>query len=125
MEAEPQDSQQLLGHKRNSVHVEKIIRERVTREVPDIISDEVKKLRTIFPQVFAEGKVDFDKLKATLGEIVDTRPERFTFSWAGKRNAIQIIQMPTRATLVPAKEESVDFETSRNLFIEGDNLEIL
>ncbi len=100
-------------------------RTKVAREVPNLVSDDIERLRQIFPQIFSEGKVDFEKLRATLGDIVETRPERFIFSWAGKRNAIQILQMPTRATLVPIRNESVDFDESKNIFIEGDNLEVL
>lgn len=100
-------------------------RENVTREVPDILPENISKLRAIFPQVFTEGKIDFSKLRAALGESVDSSQEKFTFSWAGKRNATQILQMPTRATLIPSIEESVCFDFSKNLFIEGDNLEVL
>lgn len=100
-------------------------RERVPREVPDILGEDVEKLRMIFPQVFSEGKIDFAKLRTELGDSIESSPEKFTFSWAGKRNAIQILQMPSRATLIPAKSESVDFDDAENVFIEGDNLEIL
>src|SRR5206468_540246 len=77
------------------------------------------------PEAFAEGKLDITKLRASLGESVDTGPERYVFSWAGRRNATQILQMPTRATLVPVKDGSVDFDDTQNLFIEGENLEVL
>lgn len=101
------------------------MRERVVREVPDFADDGIKKLRGVFPHVFNEGKIDFDRLRATLGDSIDKSPDRFTFSWAGKRNAIQILQMPTRSTLIPAEKESMDFDATRNLFIEGENLEVL
>ena len=100
-------------------------KERVVWEVPELVPDEVKKLKAIFPQVVAEGKVDFEKLRSALGDSIDRSPDRFTFSWAGKRNAVQILQMPTRATLVPAKDESVEFSDTGNVFVEGDNLEVL
>jgi len=103
----------------------KIERVAVEKETPDILREQTKDLRRIFPGVFSEDKIDYEKLQSILGEIVDTRTERFTFAWTGKRNAIQILQMPTRATLVPAKDESVDFGTSSNLFIEGDCLEVM
>jgi adenine-specific DNA-methyltransferase len=102
-----------------------VVRVSVPREVPNLVPENIAKLSDIFPQIVSEGKVDFEKLRFALGDFVDTRPERFTFSWAGKRDAIQIIQMPTRATLAPVKEDSMDFEQSNNLFIEGDNLEAL
>jgi len=97
----------------------------VLTETPNILEKRIESLRQTFPETFAEGKVDFERLRAMLGDTVDTRPERFTFAWAGKRSAIQILQMPTRATLIPAKHESLDFDSTRNLFIEGDNLEVL
>jgi adenine-specific DNA-methyltransferase len=97
----------------------------VTKEVPDLVADDVQKLRMIFPQVFSEGKVDFEELRTALGDSIDKSPDRFTFSWAGKRDSVQILQMPTRATLVPAKKDSVKFDTTENIFIEGDNLEVL
>ncbi len=82
-------------------------------------------LREHFPEAFAEGKIDFDKLRAALGDTVDGHPERYSFTWAGKHDAIRLLQAPTRATLTPAPEESVDWETTRNIFIEGENLEAL
>ncbi len=120
MEVKLKSKQGMLGLKRNPDS-----RTKVPREVPDLISEDTEKLRAIFPQVFSEGKIDLERLRATLGDVVETRPERFTFSWAGKRNAIQILQMPTRATLVPIEKESVNFDASENLFIEGENLEVL
>lgn len=79
----------------------------------------------MFPESVSEGKVDFDKIRESLGEYVDGRPERYSFTWAGKRNAIQVLQMPTRATVIPVRGSSVNFDSSENLFIEGDNLEAL
>ncbi|MBE0410354.1 MAG: site-specific DNA-methyltransferase [Anaerolineales bacterium] len=93
--------------------------------VPSLTKDRLAELTNIFPEAFSEGKVDFEKLRATLGDLVGDRPERYSFSWAGKRDAIRLLQTPTRATLVPAPEESVDFDTTRNVFIEGENLEVL
>ena len=100
-------------------------RQNVTIETPNIVEDRIEKLRSIFPEAFSQGKIDCEKLRASLGDIVDEETEKFTFSWAGKRNAIRISQMPTRSTLIPAKEESIDFDTTKHLFIEGDNLEVL
>ena len=91
----------------------------------DLVAEQAAQLKELFPEAFTEGKVDFDKLRATLGDLVDDRPERYTFNWAGKRDAIRLLQTPTRATLVPCREESVNFETTQHLFIEGDNLEVL
>ncbi len=101
------------------------VRTKVVREVPELVKEDVDRLRSLFPNVFVEGKIDFEKLRTTLGDIVDKSPDRYIFSWAGKRNAIQILQMPTRATLIPIKEKSMNFDTTENIFIEGDNLEVL
>lgn len=98
---------------------------KVAKETPSLISENLCILKELFPDVFSENKVDYDKLRTFLGNEIDTRPERFTFSWSGKRNSINILQMPSRATLVPTKDESYDFDNSENIFIEGDSLEIL
>lgn len=102
-----------------------IQKEPVNKEAAAIVPEQVEQLRDIFPQAFTEGKIDFDKLKESLGEEVDSRPERYSFSWAGKRDAIRLLQTPSRATLVPAKKESINFDETNNIFIEGDNLEVL
>jgi adenine-specific DNA-methyltransferase len=92
---------------------------------PDFIAERNEQLRRLFPEAFAEGRVDFDKLRAALGGGADERPERYSFTWAGKRQAICELQKPTWGTLVPCREESVNFDTTQNLFIEGENLEVL
>ncbi len=91
----------------------------------DIRSERIARLRADFPEVFTEGKVDIDRLKEALGEEVATGRERYGLSWAGKSEAIRNIQTPSVATLVPDREESVQFDATENLFIEGDNLEVL
>jgi adenine-specific DNA-methyltransferase len=103
----------------------KVKRQPVERTSPDIAAEQLDRLRQIFPEVFSEGKVDFDKLRATLGENVATGPERFSFGWAGKQQAISLLQTPSHATLLPCPEESIHFDTTGNVFIEGDNLEVL
>ncbi|MHC5597033.1 MAG: site-specific DNA-methyltransferase [Nostoc sp.] len=99
--------------------------EKVEKASSNINTEQIKQLKAIFPEVFTEGKVDFAKLKAILEDTVDDRPERYSFTWAGKREAIQMLQTPSRATLKPDRSESVDFDTTQNMFIEGDNLEVL
>lgn len=91
------------------------------------IADEQKgKLKALFPEVFTEGgKIDFDRLKLTLGEFVDVGKERYGMNWPGKADCFKTIQKPSMATLVPVRDESVNFDTTENLIIEGDNLETL
>jgi adenine-specific DNA-methyltransferase len=97
----------------------------VSRTSAPLLPDQLARLREIFPECFAEGRVDFDKLRATLGEEIESRPERYSFTWAGKRDAIRLLQTPSCATLVPSLNESAEFEETGNLFIEGENLEVL
>ena len=82
-------------------------------------------LKSKCPEVFTEGKIDAGKLKQTLGEELDTNNERYGLTWAGKAECFHHIQETTTATLKPIRNESVDFDTSENIFIEGDNLEVL
>ncbi len=82
-------------------------------------------LRNKLPEAFTEGKIDCQKLKATLGETVDTNGERYGLCWAGKSDCFHHIQEPTTATLRPLRDESVEFDKTKNLFIEGDNLQVL
>ena len=77
------------------------------------------------PQVFTEERIDFVKLREFLGDEIDDRPERFSFTWAGRRDAVAMLQAPTSATLVPDKNESVNFTEAQHAFIEGENLETL
>jgi adenine-specific DNA-methyltransferase len=93
----------------------------------DIKEAQLQKLKELFPEAFTEGlKVDWDKLRLTLGdETVDTGKERYGMNWPGKADCFKTIQQPSIGTLVPARDESIDFDTTQNLFIEGDNLEVL
>ncbi len=91
----------------------------------DITEHNLQQLKALFPAVFTEGKIDFDALKAELGEQVETANERYQFTWAGKEQARRIATTPTLGTLRPAPDESVDFDSTENLYIEGDNLEVL
>lgn len=85
----------------------------------------LQELKNIFPEVFAEGKVDWERLKATLGEDINFSNERYVLNWAGKSDAFKVLQSPTTKTLIPAKDESVNFDDTENIFIEGENLEVL
>lgn len=92
----------------------------------DIKVEQLNKLKQLFPEVFTEGtKIDWEKLKLTLGEAVDTVKERYGMNWPGKADCFKTIQQPSIATLIPDREESVNFDSTENLFIEGDNLEVL
>lgn len=88
--------------------------------------EELKRcLGQAFPEVFAEGAIDFEQLRRVLGDWVEPGKERFGLNWPGKAECMKIIQQPSVATLKPAREESVNFDETENLFIEGDNLEVL
>ncbi len=91
----------------------------------DIVSENVTKLKELFPEVFSEGKIDFDKLQEELGAFTDKENERYNFTWNGKQEAKRIAQTPSTGTLRPSKEDSKDWDTTQNLYIEGDNLEVL
>jgi len=87
--------------------------------------EKLNALRQILPEAFSEGKIDWEKLKATLGENINFSNERYVLNWAGKSEAFKVLQTPTTKTLVPAKDESVNFDETENIFIEGENLEVL
>jgi len=87
--------------------------------------EKLQQLKEILPEAFAEGKVDWEKLKATLGEDINFANERYVLNWAGKSEAFKVLQAPTTKTLVPDKKESVNFDETENIFIEGENLEVL
>tara|TARA_R110000787_G_C13441618_1_gene446430 strand:- start:41 stop:1126 length:1086 start_codon:yes stop_codon:yes gene_type:complete len=91
----------------------------------DIVQDNIQQLKQLFPDVFAEDKVDFDALRSALGDYVETTEERYSFNWYGKAAAKRIAQAPSTGTLRPCINESKDWYNSKNLFIEGDNLEVL
>jgi adenine-specific DNA-methyltransferase len=99
--------------------------EPMERTSQKITEEQKARLRQLFPEVFTEGKVDFDRLRLTLGDDVDDGVERYGMSWPGKRDCFKVIQQPSAGTLKPCKAESVNFDDTENLFIEGDNLEAL
>ena len=85
----------------------------------------LKKLRESVPQAFSEDKLDLYKLQTLLGDAINNDSERYQLSWAGKSEAYKVLQMPTTATLIPQPEQSVNWDASENIFIEGENLEVL
>ena len=91
----------------------------------DVVAENLEGLKALFPEAFTEGKVDFEALKQLLGDKVDEREEKYGLNWHGKRRARQLALMSSTGTLRPCPEESVDWDTTQNLMIEGDNLEVL
>lgn len=91
----------------------------------DLFAANIAKLKELFPEVVAEGKVDFKALQEILGNEVETGEEFYRFTWAGKAQARREAHKPSTGTLRPCPEESVDWDTTKNLYIEGDNLEVL
>jgi adenine-specific DNA-methyltransferase len=92
----------------------------------DLTEKKKQELMRLFPEICTEGgKIDFERLKLTLGEMVDVGKERYGMNWPGKAECFRTIQAPSAGTLLPCLEESVNFNTTENLVIEGDNLEVL
>ncbi|MGK0575999.1 site-specific DNA-methyltransferase [Macrococcus capreoli] len=92
----------------------------------NITKQNIEKLKQLFPEILTDGeKIDFNKLKTVLGEEVDSEKERYSFNWYGKNDAILGAQKPSKGTLRPDKEKSKYFDSTENLYIEGDNLEVL
>ncbi|ESU71816.1 DNA methylase N-4 [Geobacillus thermopakistaniensis] len=91
----------------------------------DIIKANIEALKQLFPEVVTEGKIDFEKLKLILGEEIETRNEKYEFTWHGKTQAMKLAQTPSTGTLRPDKASSKNWDTTENLYIEGDNLEVL
>ncbi|HFG0565889.1 TPA: site-specific DNA-methyltransferase, partial [Flavobacterium psychrophilum] len=97
---------------------------------PDLVSQNIEKIAALFPNCVTESAnglaIDFDMLKQELSnDIVEGNKERYRLEWPGKREAIVTANLPINKTLRPAREESVDFDNTENLYIEGDNLEVL
>ncbi len=98
----------------------------MTGESLTIIQDQLEKLKQLFPETVTEGKIDWEKLQATLGkENIEFRNERYVLNWAGKSESFKVLQQSTTSTLKPFPEESINFDTTKNVFIEGENLEVL
>ena len=91
----------------------------------EIVAGNVAALQALFPEAFCEGRIDFEVLKQVLGGVVDEREEKYGLNWHGKRRARQIALTPSTGTLLPCPQDSVDWDTTQNLMIEGDNLEVL
>ena len=85
----------------------------------------MEKLKAVFPECFAEGKLDIDKLLSLCGEYIDNDFEKYKFEWKGKSESLRLAQKRSTGTLRPCREESVNFDDTQNIYIEGDNLEVL
>lgn len=99
--------------------------EKFILSTPNPAEERLKALRELFPEAFKEGRLDLETLKLLLGEEVEAGRERYGLSWAGKAEAIRAAQIPSSGTLRPKRDQSVDFDTTENVIIEGDNLEVL
>ena len=91
----------------------------------DLERANLDKLRAAFPECFAEGKLDIDKLLGLCGEYIDNDFEKYRFEWKGKAECLRLAQKRSAGTLRPCPGESVNWDSTRNLYIEGDNLEVL
>jgi len=93
----------------------------------DIVTENIEEMKKIFPDVFSENGVNFDVLRQLLGDakILDEGEEKYGLNWHGKKKARQIALTPSTGTLRPCPDESVDWDKTQNLFIEGDNLQVL
>ena len=98
---------------------------KLTGESKDIVLENISKLKEIFPDVFNENKIDFDKLKLDLGEYVENSCEKYSFIWPNKINAIKESQKLSTGTLRPFYKDSKNWNDTKNVYIEGDNLEVL
>ena len=96
-------------------------------ESEDVVADRIEQLKRLFPEIQTEGdgSIDFDKLRLVLGDEVNEDDERYAFTWPGKREAILQAQTTSSATLRPAPEKSKNWDDTQNIYIEGDNLEVL
>src|SRR5438552_16761667 len=92
----------------------------------DIVEDKKQELLRLFPEICTEGgKIDFERLKLALGDMVDVGKERYGMNWPGKADCFKTMQAPGLGTLLPCREESVNFDTTENLITEGDKLEVM
>jgi adenine-specific DNA-methyltransferase len=99
--------------------------ERFSLASMDTSGDRIDALQKVFPEVFREGRIDFDVLRRVLGDWLEPGPERFGLTWPGKAECMRVIQEPSIGTLVPMEDDSVDYDATHNVIIEGDNLEVL
>ncbi len=105
--------------------MKKLTAEDIETKSPDIVAGNIERLKTLFPEAFTEGQIDFEVLKQILGGAIDEREEKYGLNWHGKRRARQLALTPSTGTLRPCSEDSVEWDSTQNIMIEGDNLEVL
>ena len=99
---------------------------KVPSSSPNLTEENIEALKQLFPEIVTEGgKINFDKLKVLLGESVDTGREKYEFTWPGKQEMMQGLQVPSKATLKVDEQSSKNMKKTKNSYIEGDNLEVL
>ncbi len=91
----------------------------------DLLAENIERLKSIFPETLVDGRIDFDALRQLLGAELDEGDEKYGLDWYGKRLARRVAMTPSFGTLRPRPEDSVDWDGTRNLVVEGDNLEVL
>lgn len=97
----------------------------VEKESLNLIEERKAELERILPEIFVDGEIAINKLCEALGKYIDTGGERYSFNWAGRTQSLRIRDSRSKATLTPCKKESIDFDNTKNIFIEGENLEVL
>ena len=98
---------------------------RLNKKPKSITKERQKAIRSLFPEVFVEGKINWDRFQLALSSEIDSDEEQFGLTWKGKRSCYQMIRDPPQGDVVPQPEESLNWDTTKNLFYEGDNLDIL
>ena len=93
----------------------------------DVVTENIEKMKTLFPEVFSEAGINFDVLRQLVGDksVLEEGEEKYGLNWHGKKKARQIALTPSTGALLPCPKESLDWDDTQNLFIEGDNLEVL
>ncbi|MDR0695965.1 MAG: hypothetical protein LBF68_00260 [Christensenellaceae bacterium] len=99
--------------------------DRIDGKSMNITKLSIAQLKTLFPEVVLDGKIDFERLREILGAEVEDRAESYTWNWKGKQDAIRLMRKPSIGTLRPCIDESRNWDKTENLYIEGDNLEVL
>lgn len=102
--------------------IEKLTQNDPETQSADIVAGNVAALQALFPEAFSEGRIDFEVLKQVLGGAVDDREEKYGLNWHGKRRARQIALTPSTGTLLPCPQDSVEWDTTQNLMIEGGSV---